>query len=693
GEHLRRPTGKVVGIIRRNFHKNYCGSVCTIDATTKEKKQDAANKGEEEEEEEIHPHDAIAAKHEREHPDGITSTIVFFSIDHRVPPILLRTTQRERLVGMRILVSMDSWPADSEYPLGHYVKTLGVAGTKDTETQVLLQEFRIPCEPFPAKVLACLPPADYKIELEPGRIDLRHLPILSIDPPGCKDIDDALHCIELPNGNWQAGVHIADVTSYVEAGTAIDLEAANRSTSTYLVNKRLDMLPSLLTTDLCSLKGNVDRFAFSVLWEVTPDARIVDVEFKKSIIHSIAALTYQQAQSLIDKPDKDCKDDIQAGAVKRLASLARKFRARRIEAGALTLASPEVKFVLDSESLNPTDVQAYTLYEANALVEEFMLLANVTVSKKILRHYPTLSILRRHPAPNRSMFDGLIQKAKTRGITLCIDDSKKLADSLDDAGKALSEDPYLDQLLRILSTRCMSPAQYFCSGEYQAKDWHHYGLAAPVYTHFTSPIRRYADVCVHRLLAAAIGVAPLPVFLSSKSHLHDLAANMNRRHRAAQLAGRASVQLHTLIFFAGGDEDGAEGGGAKEEDAYVLDVETSANSEPSFRVMVPRYGIEGKVRLSNISGKDECLVRDPEKHKLGYKDAKSGKMLASVTVFDKVRVKIWVRSSRDRKELVVDLLKPEILADPTAQKDVDIKDKKAGTSSSKKKKKKQKTKQ
>lgn len=250
---LRRPTGKVVGIIRRNFHKNYCGSICTIDATanaTAEQTDDSA---------ELHPHDVVAAKHEREHLDGITSTVVFFSIDNRIPPILLRTTQRDRLVGMRILVSIDSWPADSEYPLGHYVKTLGVAGTKDTETEVLLQEFRIPCEPFPAKVLACLPSADYKIEFEPGRVDLRHLPVLSIDPPGCKDIDDALHCVELPNGNWQVGVHIADVTHYVEAGTAIDLEAANRSTSTYLVNKRLDMLPSLLTTDLCSLKGNVDR--------------------------------------------------------------------------------------------------------------------------------------------------------------------------------------------------------------------------------------------------------------------------------------------------------------------------------------------------------------------------------------------------------------------------------------------------
>lgn len=490
-------------------------------------------------------------------------------------------------------------------------------------------------------MLACLPPEDYKIELEPGRIDLRHLPVLSIDPPGCKDIDDALHCTVLPNGNYQVGVHIADVTHYVKAGTAIDLEAANRSTSTYLVNKRLDMLPSLLTTDLCSLKGNVDRFAFSVLWEVTPAADIVDVQFKKSIIHSIGALTYQQAQGMIDQPDDE--NDIKASAVKRLNSLARILRRRRIAAGALTLASPEVKFVLDSESLNPTDVQAYTLYEANALVEEFMLFANVTVGKKILRHYPTLSVLRRHPAPNRSMFDGLISKAKSKGFSLNIEDSRHLADSLDAA--VLEEDAYFNKLLRILSTRCMSPAQYFCSGEYKPTDWHHYGLAAPVYTHFTSPIRRYADVCVHRLLAAAIGVESLPVHLSSKSYLHDLAANMNRRHRSAQLAGRASVQLHTLIVFSGED-------GQKEEDAYVLDVDTNDSSEPSFTVIVPRYGIEGRVRLPHLTATDKNIKRDAEKHSISYKETK-------IQVFDRVRVKIYVNVVQEtQKELMLDLVHP-----------------------------------
>lgn len=410
------------------------------------------------------------------------------------------------------------------------------------------------------------------------------------------------------------------------------------------------MLPSLLTTDLCSLKGNVDRFAFSVIWEVTPDAEIVGVDFHKSMIHSIGALTYQQAQTMIEQPDD--ADNVQACAVKGLASLARKFRQRRIEAGALTLASPEVKFVLDSESLNPTDVQSYALLEANALVEEFMLLANVTVSKKILRHYPTLSILRRHPAPNRTMFDSLISKAKCRNFTIEIDDSKRLADSLDAANDP--SDPYINKLLRILSTRCMSPAQYFCSGEFRPPEWHHYGLAAPVYTHFTSPIRRYADVCVHRLLAAALGVAPLPARLSSKSYWHDLTANMNRRHRAAQMAGRSSVQLHTLIFFADAP---------KEADAYILEVSSTPEGDPFLSVMVPRFGIEGRVALSKASN----LKRYPDDHHK-LECTLNGKGF-SFQVFDKVQVRIWVQQLADeQRELVMDLFVQDSTGSSTKRK-------------------------
>lgn len=239
-----RPTGKVVGILRRNF-ENYTGSIFQKPpATTASSAMSEKEK--------------IADSYEREHADG-SVTCVFFPVDTKIPAILIRTTQRERFLGQRIVVSMDSWPLHSPYPLGHYVELIGEAGSKDVETEVLLQQHKIIHEPFSAAVLACLPPNDYKIEMVPERADFRHLPVLSIDPPGCKDIDDALHCLVLPNGNFQVGVHIADVTHYVKAGSAMDLEAATRSTSTYLVNKRLDMLPALLTTDLCSLKGNVDR--------------------------------------------------------------------------------------------------------------------------------------------------------------------------------------------------------------------------------------------------------------------------------------------------------------------------------------------------------------------------------------------------------------------------------------------------
>ena len=576
---------------------------------------------------------------ERDHKDG-TTTLVFFGVDGRVPPILIRTGQKEALVGKRILVSIDEWPANSMYPLGHFVKIIGTAGQKSVETEVLLHEFDIPTSEFTAKVMSCLPdPDSFEIKCDEGRLDLRYLPVVSIDPPGCKDIDDALHCTVLPNGNWQIGVHIADVTHYVPAGCPLDVEASRRSTSTYLVARRLDMLPGLLTTDLCSLKSNVDRYAFSVLWEVTPDAEIVDVEFKKSVIHSIASLTYQQGQAFIDMSPAEAKGNVQAEAVKRLAVLARKFRKRRLESGALTLASPEVKFVLDDESLNPTDVQSYTLYEANELVEEFMLLANVTVGKKILRQYPTLCVLRRHPAPHRSMFDGLISKARSRGFDLDIDDSKKLADSLDAAVDP--DDPYVNKLLRILSTRCMSPAQYFCSGDFRPQDWHHFGLATPIYTHFTSPIRRYADVCVHRLLAASIGHSPLPLHLSSKSILHDLCENMNRRHRAAQLAGRASVNLHTVIFFAGEP---------KEEDAYIMDVDADGDDgkDVVLSVMVPRYGIEGRATISSSGSGAGKVVRNSE-HSILYKGS-------TLRVFDKVRVRISVVEVQEAKELKMALI-------------------------------------
>jgi exosome complex exonuclease DIS3/RRP44 len=383
------------------------------------------------------------------------------------------------------------------------------------------------------------------------------------------------------------------------------------------------MLPGYLTTELCSLRSNEDHLAFSVLWEMDLDANIYDVQFCKSVIRSVASLTYDQAQSMLDSP---CPADEVNNSVNLLNRMARVLRAKRIENGALTLASPEVRFKLDQETSDPTDVSLYALKEANALVEEFMLLANITVAKKILKHYPTLAILRRHQPPSREQFAPLLAAANVAGVSLDIGNSKKLADSLD--ATVRMDDPYFNKLMRILSTRCMMPAQYFCSGEIPKDQWHHYGLATPVYTHFTSPIRRYADVLVHRLLAAALGVIPLPHANAQRGKQQELCAHMNRRHRAAQYAQRASVQLYTNIFFT--DK-------VVVEDGYIININSSGIS-----VIVPKYGIEEFIDSTKYSQRYQLKSCSFDEEKLSVKSINNDGTERLLRILDRICVEIKV---------------------------------------------------
>jgi exosome complex exonuclease DIS3/RRP44 len=413
----------------------------------------------------------------------------------------------------------------------------------------------------------------------------------------------------------------------------MDQEAARRCTSTYLVEQRLDMLPELLTTRLCSLRSHEDHLTFSVLWEMDNDANIINVQFCKSVIHSKASLSYAQAQDVLDLPESVVDpSNVMHSSLRNLNRLARILRQRRIDAGALTLASPEVRFKLDEETQNPLDVALYQLREANSMVEEWMLLANITVGKKTLQHFPTLSILRRHQPPSRDQFAPLLRAASLAGVSLDISSSLALAQSLDKAQRA--NDPFFNKLLRILSTRCMMPAQYFCSGELPKEDWHHYGLAAPVYTHFTSPIRRYADVLVHRLLAAAIGAAPLPNANADRVRQQEQCAQMNRRHRAAQLAQRASVRLYTLVFF-------------KEkvcvEEAYVLNV-----NEEKVDVLVPRYGFEGALLLTDLKSKLQADSVMFKVDRAAVELVVNGKIL-TISIFDRIHVSITTVETENRE--------------------------------------------
>ncbi|XP_062144128.1 exosome complex exonuclease RRP44 homolog A isoform X2 [Alnus glutinosa] len=548
-----RPSGCVVGIIKRNWH-SYCGS--------------------------LEPMPMPAGS-------GGTAHALFVSKDRRIPKIRIQTRQLENLLDKRIIVAVDSWDRLSRYPSGHYVRTIGEIGDRDTESEVVLIENDINSRPFSSQVLACLPPLPWSVSSEdlanPIRQDLRHLCVFSVDPPGCKDIDDALHCTSLPTGNFEVGVHIADVTNFVHPGTPLDDEASQRGTSVYLVERRIDMLPKPLTEDICSLRADVERLAFSVIWEMTPEAEIISTRYTKSVIKSCAALSYIEAQARMD--DSRLVDPLTTD-LRNMNGLAKIMRLRRIERGALTLASAEVKFQIDTETHDPLDIGMYQIREANQMVEEFMLAANVSVAQKILKHFPLCSLLRRHPIPTREMLEPLLRTAAAVGLNLDVSSSKALADSLD---HAVGDDPYFNKLIRILATRCMTQAVYFCSGDLSPPEYQHYGLAAPLYTHFTSPIRRYADVIVHRLLAASLEIYKLPSIFQDRPQLTSVADNLNYRHRNAQMAGRASVELHTLIYFR-----------KRPTDTEARVVKIRANG---FIVFVPKYGIEGPVYLTPRSEK------------------------------------------------------------------------------------------
>ncbi len=605
---LIQPTGRVVGIIKRNW-RAYCGTLLPLS------------------------HSSM----------GSTKRHTFIPAERSIPRIRLETRQAETLLGQRILVSIDNWPRSSRFPHGHFVRTLGEIGDKETENEVLLLEHDVPHQSFSSAVLSDLPLMPWGITNDDfeSRTDLRHLDICSIDPPGCTDIDDALHCRKLEGGeNLEVGVHIADVSHFIHPGTALDKEAENRGTTVYLADRRIDMVPELLSSNLCSLRGGEERFAFSVIWEMTPSAEIVSTRFCKSVIRSRLAMTYAEAQMRID--DGGMTDEVTL-SLRLLNSLAKILKKIRIDNGALTLASPEVRFEVDSETHDPVDLQMKELRETNSLVEEFMLLANISVSKHIFREFPHCALLRRHPSPPLSNYDILIKAGACRGLEITVDSAKALASSLDRA--VLPNEPYFNTMLRIMTTRCMMQALYFCSGSIPENEFHHYGLATPIYTHFTSPIRRYSDLIVHRLLAVSIRAGATYPDLLDKEKTQKLSNHLNQRHKNAQYAARASVNLHTQIFFKNQDVL---------EDAFVLFVKKNA-----LQVLVPKFGLESMIffdhsQSDGTKGRKLSVQSDDSEPSLCVEGVK-------FHLFDKLQVKISVeRSNLQQYKLKLNLISPQI---------------------------------
>uniref|UniRef100_A0A914CRX0 Protein DIS3 homolog n=1 Tax=Acrobeloides nanus TaxID=290746 RepID=A0A914CRX0_9BILA len=604
------PTAKIVGVLKRNW-RSYCGLI--LPANIEKGKR-----------------------------------FLFAPSERLIPRIRIETSHYEELRGKKIVVAIDSWPRDSFYPRGHYVRTIGVEGERETEDEVILLEHEIPHHKFPPAVFDCLPKMPWTPQASPERLDMRDLDICSVDPVGCTDIDDALHCKILEDGNLEVGVHIADVTHFVRPDTAMDQEAALRSTTVYLCGRRIDMLPDLLSSNLCSLRDDGPRYAFSVVWKLTPEAEILNTRFHKSLIHSRAALTYQRAQDLVDnKPLEEIFDDLVASdaldakkeiferlriSLKQLMALSKKLKVRRVGHGALQLASSEIRFDVDPTTGTPIKVIEKAHLPTMSMVEEFMLLANISVAEKILAEYPDCAILRRHPVPEQAAFKPLVELAKACGFEINPQDGKTLAESLDTAEDP--KNPMVNTMLRMLTTRCMTQAVYFPAGTLPHTLYIHYGLAARVYTHFTSPIRRYADIMVHRLLATVINADKVHPAMLDRKRLVKQTDNMNYRHRQAQYASRASTLLNTHLMLKANPEKNPL-------DSFVIGIRKNG-----LQVMVPKYGLETVIIFpATLAKTDEEVLEIAKQY---------------IRPFQKVKVKLELVEKNFRKKIEVTLVEPKI---------------------------------
>ena len=406
--------------------------------------------------------------------------------------------------GMKVAAVVDSWERGAAGPSGHVVDILGMPGENDTEMHAILAEFGLPYR-FEKEVenAADSIPETITDEDRAHRRDFRDTLTFTIDPADAKDFDDALSFRKLENGNFEVGVHIADVTWYVRPDTAVDKEAQARGTSVYLVDRTVPMLPEKLSNKLCSLRPHEEKLCFSAVFELTPQAKVINPWFGRTNILSDYRFDYEGAQAIIEgaKPE-EVPADIQE-AILILNKLALKLRDRRFKAGAVNFERPEMKVDVD-ETGKPVGVHQKFSKEANWLIEEFMLLANRSVAEfvatggkmggKASAKAKTF-VYRIHDEPNMEKLSGLRDFAGHFGYKMGpMEGGKEIAKSLNSLMKAADNKPELGAI-QILALRSMAKACY------STDNIGHYGLAFNFYTHFTSPIRRYPDMMVHRLLA------------------------------------------------------------------------------------------------------------------------------------------------------------------------------------------------
>jgi ribonuclease R len=503
--------------------------------------------------------------------------------------------------GQKVVVKLTSWKSDSKSPNGEILKVLGAAGDNDVEIHAILHEYDLPYD-FEENVIAESEAISDEIKQSDidSRRDMRDVTTFTIDPFDAKDFDDALS-VQWVNGQVEVGIHIADVSHYLRPDTDLDKEAYRRGTSVYLVDRVVPMLPERLSNGLCSLRPNEDKLCFSAIFTLDGNATIIDEWFGRTIINSDRRYTYEEAQQIIESPLKHDDNSSIFNAIKTLDKYAKKLRNHRLKEGSITFDKQEVKFKLDDKN-KPTDIIFKVMKDSNKLIEEFMLLANKKVAELLNENeYPVVNRVHDEPSPEK--LGELKNFVKLFGYDIKTTTPKEITQSLNKLLIDVKGKPE-DNMINNLVVRTMQKAAY------STKNIGHYGLAFENYAHFTSPIRRYPDVILHRLLSRYLEDKPAPKL----DKIETRCVYLSEKEKRAQKAERDSIKYMQTIYMS------------ERVGKIYQGIVTSVTDYGVF-IEITENKCEGLIKLSEIGGdtyipdlKHHCLKGHNTGHRITLGD-------------------------------------------------------------------------